>query len=564
MFKRIVLLNFVCILLISNFIFANKLSDNYYSITNPTNYNLQVVNKEGKLLLSGVNKQSTAYLIYDIFDNKPKYMYKKYEGEEVLTKTQNYDDGSSWTYKDALERVEIYDLEKNFLFEISGFSNLYSSNDFIIYSNEGKCYIYNINDKNIETLDFDTYEKLGNDKIVFHNYSNDKNRVTEIYDKNLNKIKSYSGYNVNYSINIKGKQYMMLFKMLSDNDFRYNFIDENGDMLFDNDVENRMDYDDEIIEYTFLYDDKKFIYDFEKNEYIKKPITISTEEKEELKNKLMPNISFKEEEDPIKDKIKNELKDESLYVENRTFDGKKIYFVRTKDEFIDDTNSDEGRYVSYYNIYDNEGHLMKENINNLDVQASENGFIIISGKVYDFNFNELLDIKSDTSLREFKIDYKTYYLDKYDDNSNEKDIKNLFDSKMQFIFKDVDDIVIADDGNFIFVTDNKNTKMYDKNFQVIKELNRNIEPEQWQFNEKSIVFFDKNTNRYGVIDNKGNILVDKLKKIQSLEEDYIVYQNGFRYGIMDLSGNVIVSLSIFDDIKEDAIDKDYDLGYVEE
>jgi hypothetical protein len=78
------------------------------------------------------------------------------------------------------------------------------------------------------------------------------------------------------------------------------------------------------------------------------------------------------------------------------------------------------------------------------------------------------------------------------------------------------------------------------------------------------VFNDLANDRMGIIDKNFNIVIDNMKYIESLNDNYFIYQNGFKYGFMDYEGNPILTFSIFDTMREDAVEKDFAGEFVTE
>ena len=107
------------------------------------------------------------------------------------------------------------------------------------------------------------------------------------------------------------------------------------------------------------------------------------------------------------------------------------------------------------------------------------------------------------------------------------------------------------------MTDSDSTKIYDKEFNVIKDLGIKTRT-TYNYTDKYYTLADLDTTRELIVDKDGNILVSGLKDITRMDDEYFVYQNGFKYGVMKYDGEVIVSLSIFDTMKEDANLRDYD------
>ena len=570
MLKKILLLVFSFVLLLSFVVFADSsLSDEYFEIYNPNNGNTAIVSRDGKKLLSGVNNQSITYLVRDLFTGKPSFMYKKYIGEKIIEREESAGDGS-WTMKDTSNRTLFYDLDGNFLFETENFASLNSVDDKVIYSYDNNCYIYDTKEKELKKYDFDTYTSFLDDKIVFSNYRySDRNKVIDIYDKEFNLIKSIVGYEVDNEKAYGNQNYLLLSRLGNDGDSIYNFLDSDCNLLFDVDVENRTGVDEDSTEILFLYDNKEFSYDMAKKEYISSVSEITKEQKQVLKAEIDPYRleGYMEENDANMNKVKASLPNQDAYVTSYDYNNKKIYVAEVERNYVVATNSKNEIYeeaVSYSNIYDSNANLLAERLIDIEMEPLDNGYIVSNNKVYDFDMRFVRDLPDTYDIERINIDDRTYFLDRVDQDYNNKNSQNLYDSNFNTVFEDCENIILTYERDWIFVTDHNSTKMYDKELNIIKDLHRKIEALSWQYTDNYIAFMDLNTKRYGILEKDGKVLIDNLKKIDSLRKDYFVYMNGFRYGIMDYDKNVIVSLSIFDDIKDDSNIKDYivsEVGY---
>ena len=560
MLKKIILICLMFVLTISKVVLADSsLSDGYFEISNPQNGNTAIVSRDGKKLLGGVTNQSIVYLVRDLFTDKPTYMYKKYTGERIINKHEEIGD-NTWDYKDTSARTLFYDLDGKFLFETEDFNSLNSIGDKIVYSFSNNCYVYDINDKKLQKMNFDTYSLFSDDKVVFYNYRySDKTPYIEVYDKDMKLLKSIDGYGIDYTKEYDGATYLLLSKKMTDDKDLYNYLDTDCNLLFPNDVENKAPFDKKSPEQIYIYDNKVFTYDMVKKEYISTVSEISNNEKAKLEIELDSYYNADNREtDPNIEMFEKTIKSDYVNAQAYEYNGKKIYVVEIVRDFIpdDDTVDNEyeqtGVYVSYSNIYDSDTNLIKERLKNVDIEPLEYGYIVSEDKVYDFDMKLIRELPTASNLERIQIDDNIYLFDRVDERYEAKNSQNLYDINFNTVFEDCENIVISYDKNWIFVTDHDSTKMYDKKLKVIKDLKKKIKAINWQYNDDYMVFSNMDSDRYGLIDREGNIIIDKLKKIERLCSDYIVYMNGFRYGIMDYDKNVIVSVSIFDDIKDDS------------
>ena len=306
-----------------------------------------------------------------------------------------------------------------------------------------------------------------------------------------------------------------------------------------------------------------------KKEYISSVSEITKEQKQVLKAEIDPYRleGYMEENDANMNKVKASLPNQDAYVTSYDYNNKKIYVAEVERNYVVATNSKNEIYeeaVSYSNIYDSNANLLAERLIDIEMEPLDNGYIVSNNKVYDFDMRFVRDLPDTYDIERINIDDRTYFLDRVDQDYNNKNSQNLYDSNFNTVFEDCENIILTYERDWIFVTDHNSTKMYDKELNIIKDLHRKIEALSWQYTDNYIAFMDLNTKRYGILEKDGKVLIDNLKKIDSLRKDYFVYMNGFRYGIMDYDKNVIVSLSIFDDIKDDSNIKDYivsEVGY---
>lgn len=151
------------------------------------------------------------------------------------------------------------------------------------------------------------------------------------------------------------------------------------------------------------------------------------------------------------------------------------------------------------------------------------------------------------------------------DYSKRKDFE-LYDENFNLLFDHIDslDSFVYDD--YFVMTRGGNTYFVDKDLNIVKEIpGRAISVNGWYRDDVPYrPFVDLDTNREGIIDSNLQFLVDNLKNVSGLKEKYFIYQNGFKYGIMDYEGIPVLTYSIFDTMREDSVERDFDGKFVTE
>ncbi len=543
----------------TSFAYADSLSDDVFIISNPVTNAQVATDRNGKILVKSIDANNE-YLntIRDILTEKVAYIIKAYEGEEKVRITNTYGE-DTFSYLEPSHRYEVYDLNGNKIdIVVDEFANLSAVKDKIIYSTYEKSFIYDTKTGTSSELgDYRAVSKCGN-VILAYSYDSDKTGIL-VLDDNLNQIKKIDGYLYFYSSRIGDKEIEKIRKPIGNDQYVYNFLTEDGDILLPNDIENMPKYDSqEVID--LIYGNTIVKYDLIKKQYVSSPSEISNEEKKKIIDREEPTDQENEE---MKEKIRQSLsKYEDAYVYENTYNDKKIYIASYDGHYVTATGSDADQtytyddYVQKYNVYDKDGNLYVEAVENLMTSLTNYGYIGVNGIIYDFDMNEVMRYPKTVNFTDENIDGKVYFLDKWTDNYEVRKSMTLYDEKFGIVKADIEDFAYMSNNGLIFMTDDQSTKLYNKNFELIKDLGLKARV-NYNYTDSKYCLVDMKTGRYMVVNNEGDILVSGLKYIGRMEDDYIVYQNGFRYGIMDYNGVEVISLSIFDTIKEDANLSDY-------
>lgn len=546
--------------------YARGIEDGIFDITNPETNASVIVNKDGKILLKSIDPSNeNIYIVYDLFTDKPSYLAKVFSGEEKITKTVRYSKDEEWSYSDPSERVVLYDLNGEEIgFEVSkGYGSVSSVGDKIVCAIDDESIIYDTKTKEQTKIPFRGLTKCGNVAISYSYNSDDKGII--VYDKDMKEVKRYPEYSYYYSISYEDTLIHRVRIEVEEDKYVYNYLDDDGNLLFDRNVENNIVTINKNPVADIVIGDTIAKYDFVKKSYVASPSTISKEEKEKLLTEK--EDAFQEEKNESIDKIRQQLSDyEDVYVYNNTFEGRHIYIASYNGRYEMATPSDADKmlfseiadkYVMDYNVYDNNLKLVAEKVNNVMTSLCDYGYFGVGGVIYDFYGEEVLKLDKEVDFIYEKINDKVYFVDRWLPNYEVNPSMTVYDDKFNILYEDIKDFAYMTNNDIVFMTDSASTKIYDKEFNVIKDLGIKTRT-TYNYTDQYYTLADLDTTRELIVDKEGNVLVSGLKDITRMDDEYFVYQNGFKYGVMKYDGEVIVSLSIFDTMKEDANPRDYD------
>lgn len=539
--------------------FINKI----HSIRNPMTNTTMLVKGDGTIVLKMMEPSiEQVEIVEDIDANTTNYIYKVYSGEGLEKHT--YGEGASaYESIDMTVRSVFFDKDGK---EVGLTTNTYgakcSTKDKIIYRDNSETYgendlkVFNVNTKETTTLPYSNLETFDGKFIMSTDeYGNDEKEVTIICDENFAELKRIDGY----SLNGTEPRYWVHLVSLSrrvknengENDRKYNYLDENYNFIFDEDIDERI-YGDTFPILTVRRGKIAFDYDFSKREKV-------SEDRPYVEEKTNWE-KIQEEQSKYDDSItKIEKSGEYQYVNAFVHNGNVLFLAHKSIDvgmFDDDT----------CDVY-NDKLEMVATFKSLDNSFIQEGYIFANKNTV---YNEKLETvkKFDTNCMIEKIEKfdKVFFSNgTADDYSSRKDFE-LYDENFNVVLEHIDSIESSAYDDYIVITKEGNTYFLDKDLKVAKEIpGRALIIRGWYSIETDYKSFtDASTGRMGIIDNNLQIVVDNLKYIADMKEKFFTYQNGFKYGFMDYEGLPIYTYSVFDTMREDAVEKDFAGEFVTE
>lgn len=569
----------------------NQEADTVYLIRNPKNYSQVITDAKGKILVKAIDPDNEFLSIVEdrYNDNKNLFLTKTIMGEKMEREVYDEESGASYPYPSS--RVIFYDLKGNKILESNESSrgDYYSGwNGKLIYKDINKLNIYDFETNENKTSELLNFQTLNKDKLMIYNseWDNGVKRL-EIYDKDMNLLKTLDNVAFEYDNEINKKPYHKVRVFINEgeklkeeaiekgtkevatgsevialeakvddeaNEKRYyNFIDDDGNFYFEHHIENEVyGVDTDIVD--FYYDDMYFTYDMANRKYVVEPTKMTAEKKQEIDEKYRGKND--RDNDPNVKKLQEKLKEDGSFVDRYEYNNKVIYISTYGGHMINE-DTDNAQYLEYHDLYDANLNLLKEKDEEISISLIDYGYIVIGDTIYDFDMNEVRKTDGYVNFNVVKINDKPYIVDMYDKNYKKKERMSLYDEKFNEKLSNKNDIMIYYDFPYIFATDEESTKVYDENLNFKKDLGRKYEVNPW-YNKDHLVLIDKETGRYSISSNEGQMEVRNLKEVSDLRDEYFTFLNGFKYGIMDYKGNILVSLSIFNTMKEDVNPRDYD------
>lgn len=489
------------------------LKEGVYIITNPYTRGSKVINEKGEVLLSSSDGDSDNYmtLVTDIETKKPLCIMKEIIGEKKITEYYETDEGRQ-SYDRASTRVEVYDLNgKKLDFDKEGISYInFAFGDNIFYENYdiNKAYAYNVKTGVEKELGGENCIAVSN-KVVSSTYTMmGKPSKLIIYDKNLNIIKTIENYAYDYELDYKGKKCIRVSTCSTvDGKYRYNYLDENLNLMYDAPV------DDDG------YGDKN-----------KNQDTLSSDEYEKILAKLQ------------------EVSEDIKYFQKMTYDGVTLYIA---DYSYEDKNTHEWIYTQ--RIFDENLKEKTGDFKTVQRVFDRSGLILVDDDTFlDFNMNVVKKFDRKSTWQEDEKWGKIFLYDSCDENYYSRDDFSLYDRNFNVILSGLKRINIPMIPDYIVAEDKQSTKLYDKDMKVVKDYGRSLEIYGWSDSlSKMHSFVDNTTNLQGIMDGDWNIIIDNLKSVSEMRDTYFTFQKGFRYGLMDYAGNVLIDFSIFDSTSEE-------------
>lgn len=532
--------------------FINKI----HSIRNPMTNTTMLVKGDGTIVLKMMEPSiEQVEVIEDIDANTTNYIYKVYSGEGLEKHTYGEGD-SAYESIDMTVRSVFFDKDgKEVGLTTNTYGAKYSTKDKIIYRDNSETYgendlkVFNVNTKETTTLPYSNLETFDGKFIMSTDeYGNDENEVTIICDENFAELKRIDGYSLNGTETRYGVHLVNLSRRVKnengENDRKYNYLDENYNFIFDEDIDERI-YGDTFPVLTLRRGKTAFDYDFSKREKV-------SEDRPYVEEKTNWE-KIQEEQSKYDDSItKIENSGEYQYVNAFVHNGNVLFLAHKSIDvgmFDDDT----------CDVY-NDKLEMVATFKSLDNSFIQEGYIFANKNTV---YNEKLETvkKFDTNCMIEKIEKfdKVFFSNgTADDYSSRKDFE-LYDENFNVVLEHIDSIESSAYDDYIVITKEGNTYFLDKDLKVAKEIpGRALIIRGWYSIETDYKSFtDASTGRMGIIDNNLQIVVDNLKYIDDMKEKFFTYQNGFKYGFMDYDGIPIYTYSVFDTMREDAVEKDF-------
>lgn len=534
--------------------FINKI----HSIRNPMTNTTMLVKGDGTIVLKMMEPSiEQVEVIEDIDANTTNYIYKVYSGEGLEKHTYGEGDSACESI-DMTVRSVFFDKDgKEVGLTTNTYGAKYSTKDKIIYRDNSETYgendlkVFNVNTKETTTLPYSNLETFdGNFVMSTDEYGNDEKEVTIICDENFNELKRIEGYSLN-GVETRNGVHLVNLSRRVENDRKYNYLDESYSFIFDEDIDERI-YSDTFPVLTVRRGKTAFDYDFSKREKV-------SEDRPYVEEKTNWE-KMQEEESKYSDLFSKINKEgEYQYFSPFTHNDTVLFIAHKRIDigmFDDDT----------CDVY-NDKLEMVATFKSLDNSFIQEGYIFA-------NKNTVYNEKMET-VKKFDTNCMIEKIEKFDkvffsngtaaDYSSRTDFE-LYDVNFNVVLDHIDSIETYAYDDYIVITKEGNTYFLDKDLNVANEITgRALIIRDWyniETNYKS--FTDASTGRMGVINNDLHIVVDNLKYIDNMTEKYFTYQNGFKYGFMDYDGIPIYTYSVFDTMREDAVEKDFDGEFVTE
>ena len=550
-------------------------------LRNPYTNGDAVVRGDGTIILNTMlPSNENLRILNDVKTGEQKYIAKTIHGKNLEMHIATYSDGEVQSYPEMSLETKFYDINGNDTgLSINSYSALYAIKNFIVYYENENDYderelrIYNVLTKNSTVAPKSQVSYFGSHMIFStdgygYDNPNEYNKEILICDDDLNVVNKIEGYSFSNELKYKDLSVGLLMcdeiinkdkeysELVYQEDYKryYNYIDENFNLIFDEPVNNRINFEDSPI-VTIHKGDIEFDFNFETMKKVSEDRPYSGFDNYNEKYQLERQKYAAENE-----KI-NKKNDKYDYVETKIYNDIVLFFAYYGGYYDENTEV----YMLPCDIYSLDGELLLE-ANNLVTTYEESGYFLVDyQKLYNFNMEIVKEFPTKTYVNMIQLGDKIFFKDSSDENYNNKQIFNLYDEKMNIIYDNVNDVINYTYDDYLVVITNGVTKIIDKNLNVIKEFDKRLDIRGW-YTDQDLdyrVFTNLDTKRMGIIDGQYNIIIDGLKSIQSLEEKCFGYANGFKYGLMDYENNVICDFSIFNTMMDDSVESDYNIRYIE-
>ena len=543
-----------------------KFINGIYDIRNPKTNTHMLVKGDGTIVIKTMEPDIEQLgTIQDINKGKINYVYKTFNGEGLDTRVYGSGD-SEYESKELTMRTVFYDTSGNEVgLEANTYSGLYTTEDKIIYRDNDAPYgendlrVFNVNTKEISKLPYrNLYAFNGNFLMSTDEYGDDnaEKEVTIICDENFEELSRIEGYSLTGIEDRKGVNIVNISKRIlkEDNSYvrKYNYLDEDYQFIFEEDIDERI-WSDTFPILTVRRGDKVFDFDFDKKQIV-------GEERAYVEEKNDWQL-YQEETEKFSDnaeKLRNDG-EKYQYVTPFYHDGTVLYIAhkQTNIGMFDDDEID---------VYNDKLELVAT-FDSLDNQFYEQGYLFVNK---DTVYNEKLEVvkKFDTKCMIERVNKfgKTFFSNGTGVDYSTRRGFELYDVNFNKLFDKINYLESYSYDDYIVLTFENNTVFLDKDLNPARVIEgRTLDINGWYSDTTDYkVFNDLANGRMGIIDKNFNIVIDNMKYIESLNDNYFIYQNGFKYGFMDYEGNPILTFSIFDTMREDAVEKDFAGEFVTE
>ena len=543
-----------------------KFINGIYDIRNPKTNTHMLVKGDGTIVIKTMEPDIEQLgTIQDINKGKINYVYKTFNGEGLDTRVYGSGD-SEYESKELTMRTVFYDTSGNEVgLEANTYSGLYTTEDKIIYRDNDAPYgendlrVFNVNTKEISKLPYrNLYAFNGNFLMSTDEYGDDnaEKEVTIICDENFEELSRIEGYSLTGIEDRKGVNIVNISKRIlkEDNSYvrKYNYLDEDYQFIFEEDIDERI-WSDTFPILTVRRGDKVFDFDFDKKQIV-------GEERAYVEEKNDWQL-YQEETEKFSDnaeKLRNDG-EKYQYVTPFYHDGTVLYIAhkQTNIGMFDDDEID---------VYNDKLELVAT-FDSLDNQFYEQGYLFVNK---DTVYNEKLEVvkKFDTKCMIERVNKfgKTFFSNGTGVDYSTRRGFELYDVNFNKLFDKINYLESYSYDDYIVLTFENNTVFFDKDLNPARVIEgRTLDINGWYSDTTDYkVFNDLANGRMGIIDKNFNIVIDNMKYIESLNDNYFIYQNGFKYGFMDYEGNPILTFSIFDTMREDAVEKDFAGEFVTE
>ena len=545
-------------------------------IRNPENYTQVVIDENGNMIDRTINSDLESISLI----NNPVLGYAEYYYKTDFTaEVKNTDVHSTEDMDEVfdslmpIQKSKLYDKHGNEIKLPIEFSNAEFATSLSIFLRDANQNYY---DKNLVEVYQNTDGTWSADSdIVYENtvrykeFTSDTGNKyiklyfsTELYDgdekehrvvvtdDSFIKEREYKGYNLDDIIDLEGKKIPVLIRLVEDK-LKYNFLDDNNDLVFDEDVDKGIPYDNKSRIVTLIRGDKEFDFSFDTFTTVgDSRVYIEKVEKD-------PVYELKEKYEDIKDKIVSSNDDYKYATIWYDEVNKKIRILANKDERYDELTG----YTSDVDVYDEDAKLLGT-MPKFSACYEENGYFFYNNNtVCDFDLNIIKTFDDDMYLSRAEKFNKSFFIERFDirDQYSDKKIEDIkpfkiYDKDFNVLYDDIIKVYEYTLDDYLIVVDKDNTKFInldnDGNLYVKKEISRPLDVSNWYSESDFKAFKDLQTGFFGILDKDLNIKVDNLKNAIDLKKDYFTYELGFSFGLMDYDGNIINKYSIFNTMGE--------------